>query len=110
MQQIETAEQALGVHFSREYREYISQFGVASTYGHELTGICSFPRLNVVDVTRKQWTLNPLVPTALYVVEELNMDNAVVWQSEIGEIFLSQPNTVPTRIAESLIEYLNTIL
>ena len=106
-QQIAEAERALGVIFSDEYREYVSQFGAASLQSHELTGICPFPRLSVVDVTREQRALNPEVPANLYVVEVLNMDGAIVWQSESGEIYLAQPGAAPTRIAASLVEYLN---
>lgn len=105
-EEIDVAERALGVRFCAEYREYVSRFGIASLEGHELTGICSFPRLNVVEVTQKQRALDPQIPGNLYVIEELNMDGAVAWQSEGGEVYLSQPGAALMHTAASLAEYL----
>lgn len=105
-EQIDTAETALGLRFSNEYREYVSGCGTASFDGHELTGVCAFPRLNVVDVTIKERSDNPLIPLHLYVVEQTHCDGVVIWQAESGDIYQSQPGTGLVQIARSLAEYL----
>ena len=105
-EQIGAAEKALQLHFSDEYREYSANCGAASFDGHELTGVCAFPRLNVVDVTIKERSDNPLIPLHLYVVEQTHYDGVVIWQAENGDIYQSQPGTGPVQIAGSLAEYL----
>lgn len=104
---IDAAEQRLQLHFANEYRDYVSDCGVGSFEAHELTGVCSFPRLNVIDVTVRERINNPLIPADMYVVEQTHYDNVVIWQSPTGEIYQSQPGKKPVLIAGSLSEYLN---
>lgn len=99
------AEQALGLRFAREYADYVQAFGTATFGCHELTGICDFTRLNVVDVTLKQRQMNPDVPLNLYVVEECGMDDACIWQNEDGEVYCIVPGNSPQLIASSLLTY-----
>ena len=102
---VQQAEQALGVHFADEYREYLTAFGIASANGHEFTGLGTSPRLDVVAVTQRLWEINPSVPRSLYVVEELNIDDMVAWQSATGEVFLTVGQAQPVKTAESLSQY-----
>lgn len=102
---VQQAEQALGVHFADEYREYLTAFGIASANGHEFTGLGTSPRLDVVAVTQRLWEMNPSVPRSLYVVEELNIDDMVAWQSATGEMFLTVGRAQPVKTAESLSQY-----
>ena len=104
--QIEQAEKALGIMFSNEYREYLIAFGTASFSGHEFTGICKSSRLNVADVTTYERTKNPTVPLNLYVVEQVNIDGIVVWQSSTGEVYQSAPKAPLLKIFDSLCEYI----
>ena len=106
-EQIIQAERELDLKFSEEYREYLSTFGVVSIFGHEFTGICKSPRLNVVDVTISERQRNPLVPLEYYVVEQANIDRIVIWQSQTGEIYQSAKNTAPVKLFQSLCEYLD---
>ena len=106
-EQIDQAEKALDVKFAKEYREYLSAFGVASVFGHEFTGICQSSRLNVVDVTISERQRNPSVPLEFYVVEQANMDNIVVWQSNTGAVYQSAKKTSPVELCNSLYEYLD---
>lgn len=48
------AEAKLGLSFSKEYRSYLESCSFASVNGHELTGICKSPRLDVVGATRAE--------------------------------------------------------
>lgn len=105
-EKIDEAEKELGVRFAGEYRDYLSEFGVATFEGHEFTGICNSKRLNVVDVTKEERNLNPDIPEELYVVERSNIDNAIIWQSPSGEIYQSIPNQKTMIISESLQDYI----
>lgn len=105
-QQIGQAEAALGLKFSQEYRAYVAACGAASFEGHELTGVCPFPQLNVVDVTGEERQNNPQVPQSYYVVERADMDGLVFWQCQEGAVYQSLPGSPPAVAASSLAEYL----
>ena len=105
-EQILLSESILSTVFSEDYKLYLEEFGCADYYGHELTGICDFERLNVVNVTIEERNLNPSVPDNWYVIEQANIDGIVIWQSSTGEIYLTVPNTEPKKICNSLGEYI----
>ena len=105
--QVSQAETVLNLHFSPEYREYLSAYGVASADGHEFTGICASPRLNVVNVTQEERAAVPDIPADWYVVEQAHIDGIVIWQSATGEIYQSQPGAKPFRLCASLAAYIN---
>lgn len=101
-----SAEGILKVKFADEYIQYLKEFGVASVDGHELTGICKFPRLNVVDVTLEERNLNPDIPKDLYVLEQANIDDIVIWQNQYGCIYQSMSGAKIRKICNSICEYL----
>lgn len=103
---IKASERELGLIFSNEYRLYLEKYGVVSFSGHEITGICNSPRLNVVTVTKEEHVYNPEVPADLYAVERADIDDVVYWQSASGEIYQSLPGAKTIKIADSLMEYL----
>ena len=105
-EQIESAEMKLELKFSDEYRFYLLAFGVASANGHDFTGICNSPRLNVVDVTLEERKYNPDVPPDYYVVEQANIDGIILWQSQSGKIYQTYPNQPPVQLCNSLFELL----
>lgn len=102
---VQQAEHALGLRFADEYREYLIAFGIASAGGHEFTGLGASPRLDVVAVTQHQREMKPYVPKDLYVIEELNIDDVVAWQSASGEVFLTVGPAQPVKVAASLSQY-----
>ena len=106
-EQISNAEKSLNVKFSDEYKEYLAVHGVASANAHEFTGICQSSRLNVVDVTILERQRNPSVPLDYYVVEQVNMDSIVVWQTSMGTVYQSVKSTAPVELCSSLCEYLD---
>ena len=106
---IQLAEQALGLRFAEEYREYLTSYGTASANGHELTGLGVSRRLDVTAVTEEEREKNPAVPDDLYVVEQVNIDDIVAWQSASGEIFLTAGQSQPVKTADSLIQYMAEI-
>lgn len=105
-QDILQAEKELRLHFAEEYKEYLVRYGVVSYENHELTGICPFPRLNVVCVTKEERQFNPFVPKCYYVIEQANMDGVVIWQASDGKVYQTYPGLNPVQIAESLSEYI----
>lgn len=52
---------------------------------------------------------NELIPQNLYVIEQANIDDIVIWQNQLGlgEIFESISNANPIKIANSLLEYIS---
>lgn len=107
--EIDSAEKDLNLCFDKEYKTYLLQYGLISYDNHELTGLCTSQRLNVVCVTREERKYNPQIPSDMYVIEQTNIDGIVIWQNSNGEIFQTFPNTSPTRIANSLSEYIQSI-
>ncbi len=105
-EEIKKAEKALGVKFAKEYKELLSEYGLFSCHGHEFTGICKSKSLNVVDVTLAEREINPNV-LQLYVIETLNIDSIVIWQSSNGAVYRTKGLSTPKKISESLIEYLD---
>lgn len=102
---ITEAESKLELKFAGEYKEYAAAYGAASYYGHELTGICGIPYLDVVSVTEQERSVNPKVPQNWYVVEETHIDGIVFWQDENGVIYRSHPNAIPVKVYDSMEEY-----
>ena len=102
---VNDAEEKLGLRFSEEYRQYLLAFGVAAVNGHEITGLGSSPRVNVVDVTLSQRS-RCNVDDSLYVIEEADIDKAVYWQNESGQVFITVGESEPKQIADSLISFI----
>lgn len=105
-EEIERVEKEMGVSFSNEYKEYVSQYGCASFVGHEITGICSSMRQNVLSVTLQEKTLCPDIPNDMYVIEKTGIDDIVIWQDSSGVIYQTSPGKLPIKICDSLEEYL----
>ena len=103
--EIESAEKELGINFASDYKTYLKEIGIACFDGHELTGICEEPRLDVVCVTKDQRENNPEAPNC-YVIEEANIDGIVIWQDFSGNIYMTVENSRPKLIADSLAAYI----
>lgn len=103
--QIAEAELRLGLKFADDYRAYVHAFGCASYYGHELTGVCPYKSLSVVEVTAELRDIYSDVPHDCYAVEEIHVDGLVIWQDATGAVYQALPGGLPERIASSLAEY-----
>ena len=104
--EIKNAENRLGVRFAKDYREYTSEYGAISYYGHELTGVCSAKPLNVVVVTEEERENDPEVKQSWYVIEQTHYDDIVIWQDPDGNVHMKQPGCKAKKIASSLAEYI----
>ena len=107
--EIDSAERDLNLSFSKDYKMYLLQYGLISYDNHELTGLCNSHRLNVVCVTKEERKIHPQIPSDMYVIEQTNIDGIVIWQSSNGEVFQTSPNTAPMKIADSLVEYIQSL-
>lgn len=105
-QDIDDAEKTLGLNFADEYRTYTKKFGAISANGFELTGVVSAPRLNVVNVTTSEKSLNDNIPDDMYVVENTGIEGVLMLQNNKGEIFSIAPNSKPEKKFDSLAAYL----
>ena len=103
--EIERVQKELGIDFATDYKTYLKEIGLACFDGHELTGICEEPRLDVVCVTKDQRENNPEAPNC-YVIEEANIDGIVIWQDFSGNIYMTVENSRPKLIADSLAAYI----
>ena len=100
------AESALGVKFSDDYRRYIKAFGCMAIGSREFTGISKLANYDVVSITTSQRKYITDTPSDWYVIEQLNIDGIVIWQSASGEVFQTSPNTEPKKICDSFADYI----
>lgn len=107
--EITKVETELELVLADEYKEYVGRYGAILADGVELTGVAKSKNRNVIEVTRREWELNPLVPKNMYVIENLGIDGVIIWQDSKGKIYESIPNSSVRYIAESLSEYLMKI-
>ena len=105
-EKIKDAEIELKISFSEEFKMYLTEFGVASFGGREITGITESDRLNVVSVTKKYRNLYPVSFEKYYVIEEMNIDSIVIWQDEKGYIYQSVGKNKLNKIFNSFSDYL----
>ena len=101
------AEEALGVAFASDYKEYALAFGAATFDGRELTGVCESERLSVVSATERARRFYPMFPQDAYVIEELLFDHILIIQNAEGLVFSYGPEDNAKVIANSLQKYLD---
>lgn len=106
--EIDASQAELGLSFAPDYRNYLESCSIASVNGHELTGICDFPRLNVQKVTIEERALQTAADASWYVIERVGIDGAVAWQDSKGQVFITtQACPTGAKVANSLLEYLS---
>lgn len=88
--QISEAENALGVSFSADYRDYLKNFGVIRFNGIELCGLNISGYLNVVDATMQEKDVNDKFPEGMYVIEDLGVDARLIIGDSTGNVYLLQ--------------------
>ncbi len=106
---VSAAEEALGLRFADEYREYVKKYGVISSVEVELTGVTEAKRLDVVAVTERERELTEDFPEDMYVVENVGIDGILVLQNSKGEIFYIAPGRRAEKVANSLAEYIEMV-
>ncbi|MBQ9142233.1 MAG: SMI1/KNR4 family protein [Lachnospiraceae bacterium] len=104
IEMIVEAERELNVSFSEDYREYLRKYGLVMCCGHELTGLGKSERANVVYVTKQMKKIKQGIPEDWYVLENENMDGAIIWQDTKGNVYF---NT--RKIFSSLVEFVQDL-
>ncbi len=99
--EISSAERALNLVFSDDYKEYLLDIGVAIYDGHELTGLGCADYVNVVLVTQQMRSIYKDIPSNWYVIENWNIDDVIIWQDEKGCIYYRNE-----KIHNSLVDYI----
>lgn len=103
---IKNAETVLGLIFAEEYRNYLLECGIASADGHEFTGLGNSKRLDVIQTTLYERKRNPKIPSDMYVIERIGINNLVIWQHTNGSICQVLQDGMINKIANSLDDYL----
>lgn len=108
MEDINRVEQELDLTLSDEYKEYLLEFGAIVADDVELTGIAKSKTRDIIQVTKREWSANDKINHNLYVVENVGIDGIIIWQDASGNVYESSPNHKATKIADSLVGYLET--
>lgn len=108
-EQIERAEKRLNLKFSKEYKEYIKEFGMISFFATEWSGLNIDGYFNVVNMTEDEKALNEAFPEKYYAIENLAVDGIIIISNEEGEIYSLQYDKKEL-ICSSLSEYLDICL
>lgn len=108
-EQIERAEKRLSLKFSKEYKEYIKEFGMISFFATEWSGLNVDGYFNVVNMTEDEKALNETFPEKYFAVENLAVDGIIIISNEEGKIYSLQYNKKEL-ICNSLSEYLDICL
>ena len=108
-EQIERAEKRLSLRFSKEYKEYVKEFGMISFYGTEWSGLNIDGYFNVVNMTEDEKALNKYFPEKYFAIENLAVDGVIFVSNEEGKIYSIQYDKKEL-ICNSLSEYLDICL
>ena len=108
-EQIERAEKRLSLRFSKEYKEYVKEFGMISFYGTEWSGLNIDGYFNVVNMTEDERALNKYFPEKYFAIENLAVDGVIFVSNEEGKIYSIQYDKKEL-ICNSLSEYLDICL
>lgn len=103
--QVLDAQNELQLIFPTEYVSYVREFGCIDFGSTEWTGLNIQGRLNTVDATRQEMSVNPNFPKGYFVLENLGIDAKKTIVNEKGEVYLLQYDNI-TPLAKSLTEYL----
>ncbi len=109
MQQLEEAQTELGLIFPNEYVEYVREFGCVDFGATEWTGLNINGRLNTVDATKNEMSVNAYFPKGFFVLENLGIDAKRIIVNEKGEVYLLQYEK-KTYLCGSISEYLDMCL
>lgn len=106
MEQVNEAQKALGIIFPDEYIDYVTAFGCIDFGATEWTGLNINGRLNTVEATKKEMSVNKDFPKDCFVLEETGIDARQIIVNEKGEVFMLQHDRI-TPICKSISEYLD---
>lgn len=106
VKQIKDAQNALNIIFPDEYIEYVKAFGCIDFGSTEWTGLNIKGRLNTVDATRQEMSVNPDFPKGFFVLENLGIDAKMAIVNQKGEVYILQYDK-KTYLCDSISVYLD---
>ncbi len=104
--QIKEAQNELNIVFPDEFVDYVKEFGCIDFGSTEWTGLNIKGRLNTVDATNEEKSVNSNFPTGFFVLEDLGIDAKKVIVNEKGAVYILQYEKI-TLICNSISEYLD---
>ena len=103
-EEMQEAEEKLGLKFPEEYKNYLLEYGTARFNGVELCGLNSTGYLNVVEATEQEKSVNHAFPNKMFVIEDLGVDAKLIIGDEKGNIYLLQRDK-KRLVCASFLEY-----
>lgn len=104
--QIKSAQDKLGIVFPDEYVTYVKEYGCIDFGATEWTGLNIRGRLNTVDATEQEKSVNVDFPKRFFVLEDLGIDAKKVIVNEKGEVYILQYDK-KILLCKSISEYLD---
>ena len=104
--QIREAQEQLSLVFPDEYIDYVRNFGCIDFGATEWTGLNIKGRLNTVEATKKEQSVNVVFPKGYFVLEDLNIDGRKAIVNEDGKVFYLQYDKLEY-LCDSMSEYLD---
>lgn len=105
-EQIDEAQNELGIILPQEYVDYVRQFGCIDFGATEWTGLNIEGRLNTVYATKQEMSVNPDFPNGFFVLENLGIDAKKVVVDRNGKVYILQYSKLEP-ICNSISEYLD---
>ena len=105
-EEIDHAEEQLGLTFAADYRKFLLAIGSSICFDHEIKGISEDYNLNVVISTIEAREHFEQLPQSWYVIEDPHIDGILILQREDGSIYQIAPGMTPMKIASNLENYL----
>lgn len=102
---IADAEKELSLDFAKDYYFYLKEFGQIEAEGIELTGISNKVTTSVVKVTKSLRDISS-VPSSMYVIEDLGIDDIYYLQDKEGTIYQFKIGGKPIFYTQSLFDYI----
>lgn len=106
VEQIRDAQDALDIIFPDEYIDYVKEFGCVDFGATEWTGLNINGRLNTVDATKQEMSVNADFPKGYFILENLGIDAKRVIVNEKGEVYILQYDK-KNFLCKSISEYLD---
>lgn len=103
---IKQAQNELSLKFADDYIEYLTKFGQITFTSHEMTGIVSSKRLNVVECTKFERESKDNFPSNMYIIEDTHFEGMIIIQDNFGKVYELHQNGICILIYKSLSDYI----
>lgn len=105
---ISDAETLLNLTFAEDYKLYLSRFGQIEAEGIELSGLSNKRLTSVVVLTQDERKMLS-IPPKHYVIENVGIDGLIYSQDATGAVYQLFPNRPIVKVADSLLQYIESI-